>query len=108
MWHARVPKSASCANASCWREKDLALSVYRDRTGASDGIVAVTLRNGLRGDGDVVVAGQGPNLQVPSLPLGRQLRMQLRSDNGKCWEARYDAASIGRSDTRRFRAVGAE
>lgn len=79
---------------------------YRNRERTPDGIEAVTLQPGVDGRAKLALKGRGAHLVLPPLPLPVPLRVQLSAGAGVCFEARYAAAGVVRSDTVRFDARG--
>jgi len=76
---------------------------YRDPTLAQGGISSVTLREGASGRALVSVAGKGPPLALPPLPLAQRSAVTMQLLNGStCWEASYSTSTRNVGD--RFRA----
>jgi hypothetical protein len=73
-----------------------------ERKGPAAARSRVLLKPGADGKASIVVAGQGERLTTPSLALNVPLVVQLQSDTGVCWEARYAAGGVKRNDMKAF------
>jgi hypothetical protein len=96
-----------CGRRPCWKPSGKTAYTYADAARAADGLAGVLLRAGAAGKAEVVVTGKGPNLDLPPLPLGVPLRVQLHADGGSCWESRFLGEGRTRNDTKRFKGRGA-
>ena len=100
-----VPNGGACGPGPgpCWRPTKAGFH-YRNASGGGHGITGVDLRAGAAGKAKITVAGRGQTLGLPTLPLAAPLRVQLQSEAGACWEARYPSAGIRRNDASAFTA----
>lgn len=65
---------------------------YKSRSGTPDGVTQIQFKVGADGKAKVLVQGKGGDLGMPALDaLVQPLRVQLRSSDGRCWEAVYSA-----------------
>jgi hypothetical protein len=60
------------------------------------------LRAGLAGASKVILKGKGVNLTMPTLPLTPKVTLQVRNDNGECWDAEFSTPVQNLGD--RFKA----
>lgn len=99
-----------CAGRPCWAETGPGFR-YRNPNRTPNGLQTVVLKSGAAGQSAVIVKGRGDNLELPG-PINlsqyfsndpRVTVQLLRSDGGKCWEARYLAPAI-RNTGEQFRA----
>jgi hypothetical protein len=69
--------------------------VFKNKSGAPDGITAVTLKAGMPLKGKVRVTGKGSAFSV-GLPLqtGPGVVAQFKTSNGECWGASFSAPTI--------------
>ena len=102
---ARADGGVVCDGEPCWRPTAKGGFVYRDRSGAADGLTRIELTPGTTGKARVVVKGLGPSLPLPALPLGTSTTVQLQAANGECWQTTFEGADVRRSDATRFRAA---
>ncbi len=87
---ASLPAGGECAGKPCWKAKRTGFK-YKDKALTPDGISAVSLRVGRAGT-ILGVNGKGASLDVPTLPLGVPIRVQLRrTDASTCWETTFAA-----------------
>ena len=102
---AIAPGGGTCAgDASCWVARGVPPGAkgfsYKD-TGSLDpnGMKRMKLRPGADGRAKATVKGQGPNLAMPS-PIAVALPMvvQLRGENGACFESTFVTAQQARPD----------
>jgi hypothetical protein len=87
----------------CWKATKKGLK-YRSPGGAADGITSLDLKEGLvDGKTAITLAGKGPLLDDPEIPLLQPILVQLSNSDGLCWEARYSdpakSNAIGRSSS---------
>ena len=101
---ARAPAGDVCGPRPCWKKRDSRRFKYTDPDRTPDGISRIALRaRPSKTRAHVVVAGRGPNLDMPMLPLDQPLRAQLiKSDGPECWEATFSAPPL-KSNQRQFR-----
>ena len=59
-----------------------------------DGIASILLLPGEDGRASLTVRGTGPRLRVPVMPLTPPVLVQLRNDDGVCWEATFGSPQI--------------
>ena len=90
---------------SGWRSLGTTGFTYKDRTGASDGVIGVKAKSGVSPTSFAQVKGKGANLHLPSFPLPQPVVTQLRLSNGTCFAATFDAG-ITRNDDTSFSAKG--
>lgn len=102
---ATAPAGGICGGRSCWRNPRPGRFLYRDRTGATDGLTGIALSWGNDGRARMAVHRSGPAL-VPDLPIAGPLLVQLHSATGRCWETRHGPLGTGRNDSAAFRAIG--
>jgi hypothetical protein len=89
-----MPVDTSCNGKSCWTTTNTAVK-YKDRAGTPDGATSATLQ--IRGGDETALklAGKGPNLAAPALPLSLPVQAQLVSDElNNCFGATYSAAKL--------------
>jgi hypothetical protein len=98
---AVAPAGGTCGGRPCWTATGRGFR-YADRRLAETGLSAVDLRAG-----EVTalgVAGRGPRLGVPALPVDPlPLAAQLVSGGGTCWAATFGA--VRKNTTRLLKAV---
>jgi hypothetical protein len=99
--------SGNPAGQSCWRglgkhSGGYKQFKYRNKSRTPDGIEQVILKPGSRGKSKLLVKGKGENLDLPMLPLGLPLRMQLQAQTGNCWEAVYSETGARKNDAQEF------
>jgi cysteine-rich repeat protein len=102
---ATAPAGGTCGAHPCWRRTRSGRLVYRDRTGAAEGLTGVTLQWGGDGRSFVTVQRSGPSF-APPLSIATPLVAQLQSSTGRCWETRHGGAATRRNDVAGFRALG--
>jgi hypothetical protein len=92
---ARIPPGGTCAGRPCWKETTRGFK-YIDKDATPDGIVSLSLKEGLEGHAQIKLKGSGINLGMPPLPLDQDstVTVQLRNDHGICWDADYTAPAI--------------
>jgi CSLREA domain-containing protein len=98
-----TPAGGLCGSTPCW--KSLARShTYKDKTRAADGLASIKLQVSSFPSSKITLQAKGPNVPPLGLPLAPvpSLVLELRSSNGKCWGATFDAPSINTAD--RFKA----
>jgi len=101
---AVAPAGGTCGPRPCWIKRDSRRFKYRDPDRTPDGIGRIALRaRPSVTRANIVVAGRGPNLDMPMLPLDEPVRAQLvKSDGLECWEATFSAPAL-RNNHRQFR-----
>jgi hypothetical protein len=99
---AAAPAARLCAGAPCWSANRDGFR-YLDRDRGLDGLTQVKLASERGDDATVLVAGKGPNLPEPGLPLELPVVVQLVADNGTCFESSYTGAR--RNDEKTFTAA---
>jgi len=67
------------------------------RLGAADGVIALTLEEGLDGAAQIRLKAFGSNLALPVLPLAQDpaVTVQITNALGDCWDADFGAPAIG-------------
>ena len=53
--------------------------------------MSLRLRPGPDGKAEIVARGTGVALDLSPLPAGQPVTVQLKNNEGKCWEATYSA-----------------
>jgi len=98
-----VPPAGTCAGSACWRRTRRGFA-YNDKERIADRELALRLRAGEEGGAKIILKGEGGGFGLPALPLDPPVTVQLvRSDDGPCWDARFQAAF--KSTSRRFRGI---
>jgi hypothetical protein len=100
---AVAPAGGLCGDRPCWLPRSNKGFAYRDPL-APAGLAEIRLKAGADGRAKIRVVGKGEHLGLTSLPLPLPISVQLRADNGTCWEAHYSAAGV-KQDERRFRGL---
>jgi hypothetical protein len=101
-FQAQVPASGVCATGPCWTVTTGGIK-YRDPDRTPEGIMKLTLKPGGAGQAKVIAKGRGADLPaLPALPLALPARVQLQGGGAACFEARFEAAGVVRSDTALF------
>jgi hypothetical protein len=96
-----APAAGACAAKPCWKELRRGFR-YADNVLTPDGVQKVSLTAGQTAK--LVVKGRGARLDMPRLPLGSPVRVQLqRNDGAACWESTFSGTPI-RNDAGRFKA----
>jgi cysteine-rich repeat protein len=91
---AAIPAGGLCAGRPCWKATGTGFK-YVDKDATPRGITRVTLREGTTpGQAKILVKGKGVNLDMPTLPLGQPVTVQLRNSQGVCWEAVFSAPAL--------------
>jgi cysteine-rich repeat protein len=93
------PGQACSRKKGCWRSAPNGFE-YRSKSGSPDGVRRISLRAGSDGRASIVVAGGGPHVAVPALPLPPSVTVQVRQlgDGFACWVARHDLIVKNRTD----------
>lgn len=100
---ALMPGACDPVHGRCWKPTRNGFH-FRSADGVAHGLTSIDLHAGPAGKARIAVAGRGPALGVPALPLNAPLRVQLQSASGACWEARYPSTGVRRNDARGFSA----
>jgi hypothetical protein len=85
-----------------WKATRTSGFTYTDKLGTAAGVTSITLKTGEDGRASVQLKGEGPNLELPTLPLAPPVTVQLRS-RGECWGAGYVSAGVQRNTETEFR-----
>lgn len=93
----------SCDSQPCWKSEALGFT-YRDPVGYRFGITSLKLKAGVSGKAKIVVKGRGAGLPLPPLPTALPLRVQLSSNNGSCWDAKFSEPGVRRNDGRKLQS----
>ncbi len=94
---ATVPAGGTCAGKPCWKAISRGFK-YRDKDRTPDGIALEILRSGPSISAKVIVKGKGDNLSTPVLPLTPTVTVQLKNDDGECWEGEYSTPLKNQAD----------
>jgi cysteine-rich repeat protein len=87
---AVAPAGDICAGKPCWKRVTTKGFKYKDAERSPDGIDTITLKSGVDGRAGVVVKAKGEALGVAGdLSFVAPVLVQLRSEDGECWEAVY-------------------
>jgi hypothetical protein len=96
---AIIPAGGMCGSKPCWKtlfpNKGFQ---YKDKALDPDGVLMLKLRTGAAEDAKVILKGKGVNLVMPTLPLTPTVTLQVRNDNGECWEAAFSTPLKNLSD----------
>jgi len=85
---AHAPAGGTCGTKPCWKTIKGGFK-YNDKLLTPDGLQQVLLRSGPATKAKILVKGKGADLPMPTLPLTPTVTVQLKSESGVCWEARY-------------------
>lgn len=106
VFEANAAAEAMCGKAgaakSCWKPWRAGQQVgarYKMRAGAPDGLRGLGIKPGVSGRLLASVAHPGID---PDLPLGLPVTVQMRTEDGGCWQVQYDR---GTSDATSFTAA---
>lgn len=100
---ASLPAAGTCGGKPCWKAKRTGFK-YKDKELTPDGVFAATLKVARTGAA-LAVNGKGANLDLPTLPLGLPVRVQLhRTDASICWETTFAAAKKNTSSLLKARS----
>jgi uncharacterized delta-60 repeat protein len=89
---------------SGWRTLGTTGFTYKDRTGASDGVISLKAKSGVAPRALAQVKAKGANLVLPTLALPMPVVTQLRLSNGTCFAASF--STFTRNDASSFSAKG--
>jgi cysteine-rich repeat protein len=88
---------ALCGARPCWSPSFQGLR-YVDPL-RTTGIEKIKIATRLDGKATISVAGGGPALDMPALPVEPPLTVQLSDGDGRCWEARYPSVLLVQGPT---------
>jgi len=84
-----VPGGTLCGSKPCWKAMSKGFK-YKDTTASSNGIVAISLKEGETGRTRIALKGKGVNLLPPAIgELNQKVTAQLISTSGVCWDAEF-------------------
>jgi len=93
--------SGGCDSFGCWTASGKRLKFTSGQAAA--GKVKIVFVEGP--PPQIVVRAKGPSVDSPGLPLSPPVRLWYqRVDNGRCWDATYDAAGVRRNTPNVFQA----
>jgi hypothetical protein len=92
---ASAPAGAMCGTKPCWRASSRKLW-FQNRA------LRLTLKPSATRSARISAVAHGPALGLAGLPVNQPLVVQLKTSDGRCWEARYSAPA-GRNDGATFR-----
>ncbi|MEO8604519.1 MAG: hypothetical protein ABI629_18250 [bacterium] len=101
VFRTRAPAGETCGAKPCWTAvKNVAFKYFNGGLDP-EGTQKALLQSGRAGSARMLLSGRGAKLSerplgLPPLPLALPLRVQLQSENGTCFEARYAAPGINR------------
>ncbi len=98
---AHAPAGGTCGTKPCWKAIKGGFK-YNDKLFTPDGLQQVLLKSGPATKVKILVKGKGVDLPMPTLPLTPMVTVQLKSESGVCWEARY--SNPQKNLTEQFRA----
>jgi cysteine-rich repeat protein len=101
---ATVPPGGMCGRRPCWRRRVDGGVRYR-AGGQPEGIRSIDLAPVPGGLPAIRVMGGGRRLRLGELPISSPATVQLRADDGACWEADYERF-VRTNDAQRFVARG--
>jgi len=92
---ANIPAGGTCAGKPCWKEIAHGFK-YTNKNATPDGVTLLVLKEGLEGLAQIHLKAMGGNVDMPTLPLNQDttITVQLKNDEGTCWEAEFSAPSI--------------
>jgi hypothetical protein len=85
---AHAPAGGTCGTKPCWKAVKDGFK-YNDKLLTPDGLQQVLLKSGVATKTKILVKGKADNLPMPTLPLTPTVTVQLKSESGVCWEAKY-------------------
>jgi hypothetical protein len=106
VFKADAPAGGVCGTSQCWKMLGIKGLSYRDRDRTPNGVDKVLLKAGLTAKAKVQLKGKGANLDPLPLPLPLPARVQLQSENGKCWEGAFSTTGQQVNDGIQFRGKG--
>jgi hypothetical protein len=98
---AHAPAGGTCGTKPCWKAIKGGFK-YDDKLLTPEGLQQVLLKSGAATKTKIVVKGKGVDLPMPALPLTPTVTVQLKSETGVCWEAKFSAPQ--KNFTEQFRA----
>ncbi|MFQ5478948.1 MAG: hypothetical protein ACE5E4_10060, partial [Candidatus Binatia bacterium] len=109
----QVPAAGTCGDNPCWQGLGSPPGrkgfKYRDKQRPlTTGIGSIRLTPGSAGRARVKVKGNGSNLGLPTLPHDLPLDVQLRADNGECWESVFYPPGVRKNSAGRFKGKAAD
>jgi hypothetical protein len=97
-----APAGQRCGSQPCWQEKS-AQFVYKSRdhpTGGGHGSsLKLVLREGPSGKARIAAQGNGVGLDLKPLPAAQPVLVQIKNNDGLCWEASYGAPARRNTST---------
>ncbi len=88
---AQIPAGGTCPTKPCWKAIKGGFK-YNDKLFTPDGIQQLQLKSGIAGRSKIILKGKGIDIPMPTLPLTTTVTVQLKNEDGVCWEARYSTA----------------
>ncbi len=89
LMHAEVGPGGTCDGKPCWVETKTGF-MYKDKTGARDGITGVNLKASAKPKTKVSARGQGAALDDAPLPFPDKVMAQIvNAQNGRCFETYF-------------------
>jgi len=89
---ASAPPGGDCGGRPCWLQKSSGFR-YRSRvrtpSGGPRSFVKLDLRQGPAGKAKIFLRGRGVHLDIDPLPATQPVTVQLKNNDGACWEAIY-------------------
>ena len=85
---AQIPAGGTCGTKPCWKAIKGGFK-YNDKLLTPDGIQQLLLKSGVAGKSKIILKGKADNLPMPTLPLTTTVTVQLKNEDGVCWEAKY-------------------
>src|SRR5262249_7487962 len=85
---SRAPAGGTCGTKPCWQTIKGG-DKYKDKLLDPAGLRQVWLKWGGATRAKILVRGKGVTLPPPTLPLTPPVTVQLKNDDGVCWEARF-------------------
>jgi cysteine-rich repeat protein len=97
-----APAGSTCKTGKpCWALGSKGFK-YADRSAAHGGVTKVVLKPGVAGKSKLGLVAKG-QLDLPALPITLPVAVQMRSKDGACFQASFDAAK--RNDASAFQAT---
>ncbi|MCC6763081.1 MAG: hypothetical protein IT293_00315, partial [Deltaproteobacteria bacterium] len=100
---AHAPAGGTCGTKPCWKAIKGGFK-YNDKLYTPDGLQQILLKSGAATKTKILVKGKGIDLPMPTLPLTTMVTVQLKSESGVCWEARYSATQKNLAEQFRAKA----
>ncbi len=91
-----APPGGTCNGKPCWKESSSGLQ-YKDKLLSQHGLQQVKMKQGLiAGKTQIQVAGKGPTLPVPGLPLAQDTKVtiQIHNSDNQCWTTSFSAPAV--------------